>query len=391
VLSSDQVEPWRPLYVDFEEPSVYDLDLRCEGTCAPELEQPEHPVFVAPDVNTPTGPMEELSARAREQGWADRLQVGAVPAHASMQRRAEHLRRGLSGMLERMADRESSRAAVRLNVLAHAMAGLDASLLLSGDKYNAADCGARNNVCRGPDGVGPCCTDASGQAVPCCPDGVPWRERIASLTVSNLPHCGSPFADWALERLSGGRVRTRLQRTLFDLFGLDSRRDRQDLVQTLYTMAQAYCTDAGRSKLQPPHPARNYDWTCATTPDTPCPSGPPEADHRPVRAGDGRWRLPAPDRRATLFEWSSQSCLTGTCGQVLDPALSLAFEIGQTRGKGNGLVKPPQGGHAPAGIFMGSLPESHALRHPDAPSPARTRQRTRWTMHWITQLARSGY
>lgn len=391
---------FRTTAYDFDETSTYDLEVRwvrADGetpgaarAVGSSTTATRWPVYFAHGFNSSAAvwaPVLE-ALRAQDARWQTRARAGDVPPFEPVEVRAEALRRHLTAML-RDLPAESGERFQRINVVAHSMGGLDTRFLIGSSRYNE-QCGAL------------ACTDAQGRAEPCCPsdrDGnpVPWRERIASVTTLSTPHCGSTFADLGLSLLSQAWLEWGVELVLEKYFGLDEA-GRDAMRRTIFALSTQYCRETMAPSFPLAEPSRRYDWACATGQESCESAAAPQPVDAPVRDG-GSYRLPAPAPRATVYSWGSQSCVTGNCGDILDPGLLIPYlRVKSQEGVNDGVVSTQS---ARFGIFMGIRPNDHfhwnrteqggggglrawlfgVKREPPA----------RFYQYWLGELARAGY
>jgi hypothetical protein len=406
-------------FIDFDETSTYGIAIACSGTCAPPpaartrsgitpvaLERPlRHPLYLAHgfnsngDVFTPL--VEMLRADPRWDGW---VRAASVPGFEPLEQRTEQLRRNLAAYLR---DLEASGVMpapgdsyLRLNVIAHSMGGLDTRYLVGHERYNGSECHTRRE-CTAADGTPEACcaADASGRAIP-------WSSRIAALTTMSTPHCGSSFASWGLRRLDGRLLGWAFEKAMKKIFGLAPDTDGARLRATLRSLSQEFCSEVMTPDFPAPDPDRIYDWACMTGQER-CEGPGRSIAAGSIAAGDapradpdrpGRFLLPAPGDRPTVFAWTSQSCITGSCGDTITPSLMFSFAVVHAEeGANDGLVAIDSGRF---GIFMGLRNNDHfgwttlEGRTPGflgrlfgaKPEPA-----SRWYEYWLDELRLAGY
>ncbi|MFN3197447.1 MAG: esterase/lipase family protein [Bradymonadia bacterium] len=420
---------YRPLHIDVDESSLYDLKVTCEGTCSPKSQITKYPIYLAHGFNTSrvswTYFIDSLANDDRWQstvffddaadedqdGWKEPhgwVYADSVPGYQPVPVRAEHLRRNMTDFLARLkADNippAANEAYMRLNVIAHSMGGLDNRFLLNHPKYNNDQC-HQVQMCA-PDDAAPnsqyCCTDADGEPEACCltdDDGVviQWRDRVVSVTTLSTPHCGSSFASWGMRQLNRDFLNWAFRKVVKLVMGL-SPEDTQALIDTFYALSVEYCEDVMSAHLEPV-PERKYTWQCAQDSTCRAELGLDEAD-LPSTDANGQPKLPAPTRRGpTFFSWSAQSCVTGSCGDTLATELLLPFRIVRdNEGENDGVVATES---SIFGIWMGTRANDH-FRWTQL-KPSSMGRFTRWLFgvpdepvldwhfYWLDTLSRSGY
>jgi hypothetical protein len=392
---------FRSLFIDFDEPSTYNIKVKCEGDCAPQTTGPtKYPIYFAHGFNSEKETWAPLLEYLREQNpeFANWTWAADVPGFEPVANRAEQLRRNLETYLANLSDKGVGPAAgesyIRLNIFGHSMGGLDSRYLTGHEKYNSADC-HQNNAC----------TDAEGNPESCCStdangNPVPWKNRIASITSLSTPHEGSSFADWGVDTLEKGLVDKAFRLVVKKFMGLDTKEQQNEVKECLYNLSKAFAADV-MAPTFPPHANRNYYWDCAIgkkncrSDAIPTNSDLPIADYGQK---DG-FLLPPPDDVTTLFAWSSNACISGTCGSVVDPALMLPFRIVKKReGKNDGVVAIDA---AKFGIYMGNRANDHfhwsrfkfsgVSKLTMKLFGVKQEPLGLFYVHWIDKLSRSGY
>lgn len=417
---SDLVRVYRPLHVDFDEPSTYGVRVECKGECAPEARPTRYPVYFAHGFNSSAHSWVRLFPRIAElEGWKDLvrfddpndedgdewrepygwLYAASVPGFEPVPRRADALRRNLEVFLARLETEgfapPGSEPFMRLNIVAHSMGGLDSRYLAGHDKYNHERCDEALTC-----GDAPCCTDAAGDAVACCPTdrnghAIQWRHRIVSITTLSTPHCGSSFASWGVRQLESGFGNWAFRRVARYVFGRKTDEEVAQLADTLYALSNEYCHDV-MSAIPAPIGERIYDWQCAI--DEECAAR--ELDGMSLPVSDGETKvLPGPAKLPTIFSWASKTCFSGSCGDTVDAELLFPFKLVVDReGPNDGVVATQS---AQFGIFMGIRANDHfrwtRLR---GSGPARLvnwlfgvkpEPVFEWYGYWLEMLRRAGY
>jgi len=151
-------------------------------------------------------------------------------------------------------------------------------------------------------------------------------------------------------------------------------------------------------KFPVPDPSRSYAWDCAIGRVAGC-KAPPGSD-LPVWSG-GEPSLPGPKPGLpTIFSWAGTTCVTGSCGDLVDPGLLPAYAIVKAReGDNDGVVSVKS---AAFGIFMGVMPHDHfdwtRTTGPSASEKAsawlfgvRKEPAERFHVHWLERLRAAGY
>jgi pimeloyl-ACP methyl ester carboxylesterase len=346
--------------------------------------RPRHGFNSSAEVWTPV--LEAL--RASDPRWADWAGAASVPGFQPVAERAEQLRRNLTAFLAGRAP-VSGEPFLKLNVVAHSMGGLDSRYLVGAPRYNER-CGDL------------ACTSAEGTPEPCCPADanghpVPWRDRVVSITTLSTPHCGSSFADAGVRWLQNGLVDFAFRKVTARYFGLDAA-GQDSMRRTFFALSQQYCRETMGPSFPAPSPGRSYDWACATGEES-CSAPPIAPEDGPVAVAGGRAQLPRPSATPTIFSWASLSCVTGTCGDILDPGLLLPhLTVRSAEGDNDGVVSARS---ARFGIFMGIRSNDHfhwnRLTYSSgtgflsklfgvAHEPV-----DRWYSFWLAELARAGY
>lgn len=354
-LVSAEVRGFKPTFYDPGETSSYELDVVCNDGCAPrpasKLSSTKYPVYYAHGFNS------------SKLTWAHLLSthVGVVPgmpgwfgaenvdAFSPVALRAEQLRRNLHALLVKTEADEgvvNGERFLRVNVVAHSMGGLDTRYLIGAPKYNAACASSQ-------------CTDANGNPESCCPppdvDGhrTTWAQRVASATTLSTPHCGSSFADLGVKALNNQLVHRGFEVVARKLFGLDDA-GRALLEKTMFALSQQFCREQMAPGFPEPNAARVYDFECANGHDCHLPQG----AETPPSDGHGGWLLPPPKPNVpTVFSWSGVTCMTGTCGDIVDAALLPSYLwVKGHEGDNDGVVSITS---AHFGIYMGALPFDH--------------------------------
>jgi pimeloyl-ACP methyl ester carboxylesterase len=383
---------------DFDETSTYGLEVRwvrsdgetvgAARAVGSSSTATRWPVYFAHGFNSSAAVWTPVidALRAQDATWQRWARAGDVPPFEPVDVRAEVLRRHLTALL-RDAPAANGERFQRINVVAHSMGGLDMRFLMGSPRYNE-ECGAL------------ACTDARGQPEACCPsdrDGrpVPWRERIASVTTLSTPHCGSSFADLGVSLLAHSWIEFGVELVLEKYFGLDQA-GREAMRRTVFALSTEYCRQTMMPSFPLPEPSRRYDWACATGQES-CASAAPAPADAPVREA-GSHRLPSPTARATVFSWASQSCVTGNCGDALDPGLLVSYlRVKSQEGVNDGVVSTQS---ARFGIFMGIRANDHFHWNRTEEGGgglrawlfgARREPPARFHQHWLGELARAGY
>ena len=375
VVADEAAVSFRPTFYDPTEASTYDLEVTCEAGCGDLASRaagqalgigpglPRYPVYFGHGFNSSAEAWHNVleALRASDPRWNEWADAQNVPPFEPVKYRAEALRRNLLSFLDRLrAANAQTRAAMadpRFNLISHSKGGLDARVLMHQAEWNGENCGE------------PLCEDAQGNAQSCCPldaqgHGVPWSRAIASVTTLSTPHGGSSFADWGARLLAGGGkfVNGAFRLVASKVFGLDEAGTVR-MRQTFTALSRKYSSMVIQRYVQLPTPTRSYDWGCATRGGCAGFAAPPAAD-APVRdaAADGGYRLPAPLATATVFSWGATTCITGGCGDIVDPSLLLPFrhvkdkETGCDTGRNDGVVSTCS---ARFGIFMGIRSNDH--------------------------------
>ena len=133
--------------------------------------------------------------------------------------------------------------------------------------------------------------------------------------------------------------------------------DANSLEDTLYALSQAFCADTMGPDFPALNPRRSYIWECATgNADCGEPMDSGQYD-LPVETSNGKYRLPPPEQTATIFSWSSVSCISGSCGSIVDPTLIWSYSmINNDEGDNDGVVSLKS---ANFGIHIGSKAADH--------------------------------
>ncbi len=353
-LLAEHSRGFKPTFYDPGERSTYELAVFCDDGCAPpppeRLDATKYPVYYAHGFNSSKLTWEDLLTNHVRHipgmhGWSD---AEDVEAFSPVQVRAETLRRNLRQVI---LDTEASEGVpagerfLRVNVVAHSMGGLDTRFLIGHPKYNA-ECAMS------------VCTDANGQPDSCCAppdlDGktTTWAQRVVSLTTLSTPHCGSSFADLGVRVLKNGTVNAGFQLVAKKFLGLDEA-GAEMLEKTLFALSQQFCAEFMGPSFPAPNPARVYDFTCVESGDCTLPVG----AEAPVRRG-GALELPPPSPTTpTVFSFAGVTCVTGSCGDIVDPGLLPSYTyVKHKEGDNDGIVSVAS---AKFGIYMGMLPHDH--------------------------------
>lgn len=395
-------ESYKPLFIDPSEPSTYSLEVTCSENCMPtpvdRVHMTKYPVYFAHGFNSNSDTWKSvLGFLGQVQGFRDHATAASVPGFEPVEIRADRLRQKLGAFIRSMEEGSPlpNGERMRINVVAHSMGGLDARVLVSSPQYNE-ECKALACV----DVV-----DASGKTekVSCCApsdrDGTPtmWRDRIASLTTLSTPHAGSSFASWGLRQLDDGTFGPSFKLVAERFFGLDDG-GYDGLKKTLGSLSTEQ-GDARHDALPIPNASRDYSWACATGVER-C-SVPSGAD-LPKKGEGGRYVLPGPTDRPTIFSWAAMACATGGCGNVLDPALLLPYSVMLDAGekKNDGVVGVDR---ARFGIYMGTIPADHFDWTTTESNTSSGKRALEWTFGiknepierfhqtWLERLAQAGY
>jgi triacylglycerol esterase/lipase EstA (alpha/beta hydrolase family) len=347
---------FKPTYYDPGESSTYEIEVSCLGGCLPkkpsQLAPTKFPVYFAHGFNSSKAVWASLLADHLDKipGFASFRFAESVDPFRPIPDRAEQLRRNLQKVIlevEQTQGAPDGEPFVRVNVMAHSMGGLDSRYLVGHPRYNE-DCAVSQ------------CTDANGQPESCCPplgpDGsaTTWRERVASITTMSTPHCGSSFASWGLQLLKGNWINAAFKLVATKYFGMDQA-GQTTLIGTFAALSNEYCTDFMQPKMPVPDPKRSYSWACATGMEGDCTK--PTGVDAPAWSGNA-WLLPGPKQGLpTVFSWAGVSCVTGSCGDIVDPGLMVPFlKVRAAEGDNDGVVAVSS---ARFGIFMGTLPHDH--------------------------------
>jgi hypothetical protein len=386
------IRAFRATALDIDETSLYDIEARCEGNCAPSAAPTRYPVYLAHGFNSSKEVWEDVTTRvvagdARWRGW---IGAQSVPAFEPVWRRAGQLRRNLSGFLTELEERgvepPDGESFQRLNVIAHSMGGLDCRILIGDPRYNNSRCHELLE-----------CTNDSGQPEACCEAdargrAIPWRERIASVTTLSTPHHGSSFADLGVDLLERDSVDWAFRKAARYILGLDTEEEQQYLRDTLFTLSNRFSEETMTPDYPPLQPARVYSFGCGANDDS-C-----EIPENADLPRDGV-PLPRPNELATFFGWASESCVTGSCGSIVDPGLALSYAVVKRReGASDGVVATKS---ARFGIYMGVRANDHFhwnrfsfAQIVDIAARAfgiRREPIDRFYTHWLGTLSRSGY
>ena len=350
-------ESYKPLFIDPAEPSTYSLEVSCRENCAPTPVErgrmTKYPVYFAHGFNSSRETWDGVRDYLRQvPGFGDRSTAASVPAFEPTDQRTDRLRQRLSTFIGFMTEAAPiAGESMRVNVIAHSMGGLDTRTLISSPRFNEQ---CESAVCEDVD-------DKTGKTskVNCCAPAEAgrstfWRDRIVSVTTLSTPHRGSSFASWAMSQLKDEASLGPTLKLVADRFfglgdaGFDSFRKTIDAL----SMERG---DEREGLLTPPNPRRVYTWACATQQER-C-ATPAEVDG-PVKAEGGRFSLPGPNDKPTVFSWAAMACTTGGCGTVLDPMLLLPYSVmaAADEKKNDGVVGVER---ARYGIFMGVMPADH--------------------------------
>jgi triacylglycerol lipase len=350
------VKGFKPTFFDPGETSLYDLEVTCLAGCQPEkpaqLAPTKHPVYFAHGFNSSKQVWAALLADHLDKipGFKWFRFAENVDGFKPVPDRAEQLRRNLQEALLAVELAQGAPAGepfTRINVIAHSMGGLDSRYLVGHARYNE-QCEVSQ------------CAGANGAPESCCPppapDGTPttWRERVASITTLSTPHCGSSFASWGVQLLQGSWINAAFKMVAERYFGLDVA-GQEKLVGTFQALSKEYCSEFMQPSMPVPDPKRSYDWACATGTEGGC--SPLTGEDAPSWGGS-RWLLPAPKAGVpTVFSWAGVTCVTGSCGDIVDPGLLPAYmKVRAQEGDNDGVVATAS---ARFGIFMGVLPHDH--------------------------------
>jgi pimeloyl-ACP methyl ester carboxylesterase len=383
----------KPTFLDFDETSTYDLDVRCSGNCGrPAAPMPtRYPVYFAHGFNSTSHAWDDVLASLRQGDarWNTWATAGSVPGYEPVPPRAAQLRRNLKHFLAQFAPPDGE-SIMRVNIVAHSMGGLDSRYLVSAPEYNRDDCNQRTE-----------CTDDEGNAEPCCPSdplgrAIPWRDRVASVTTLSTPHGGSAFADEGNRLLESSVIDIAFRLVAKKFFGFERDDQREELRQTIDALSQTY-SETQMARFGVPIPSRNYSWACAIGKESCDMSAVGSAD-RPV-GGSGTFRLPPPTDRPTFFSWAGESCISGTCGDMLDPGLLLPYGIVKQHEGANDGVVSIQSAHF--GIFMGVRSNDHfhwnrigaagIVHHLTKLFGITQDPADHFHLYWLNELQRGGY
>lgn len=319
----------KPTFYDPGESSKYSLTVQCLDNCdratGVPRSTPRNPVYYAHGFNASKESWAPLFSKfaAKLRGFTTVARAESVAPFRPTEDRSDDLRRQLTSFIR---EQEAARGgeSVRINVVAHSMGGLDTRHLLSNPKYNER-CGELACVDRTYDAKG---NVALEKKVTCCapPDRsgrTMWRDRIVSLTTLSTPHQGSAFADWGLDKMA--RAGHFLDALTAKALGLDAAGVTL-FKSTLSSLSRPYGTSI-QMTLPVPNDRRAYSWACATGAEA---CSVPAGAELPRRVRDGnqvRYLLPSPTSSPTVFSWSAVSCVTGACGDIVDPGLLLPYGI----------------------------------------------------------------
>lgn len=378
---ADHAHGFKPTFYEPGETSTYDLEVHCASGCAPpppeRLSATKYPVYYAHGFNSSKLTWEDLLTHHVRgipgmTGWS---QAEDVEAFSPVEIRAETLRRNLTQVLRDTEAREGipeGERFLKVNIVAHSMGGLDSRYLIGHDKYNAR-CSEFS------------CTDADGNDESCCAppdiDGNPttWAERVVSLTTLSTPHCGSSFADLGFNVLQNRIVHAGFELVAKKFLGLDEA-GAELLERTLFALSQQFCADFMSPSFPPPNPERVYTWQ------------------------GGEDVLPPPTQTPTVFSFAGVTCVTGSCGDIVDPGLLPSYAyVKNQEGLNDGIVSEES---ARFGIYMGVLPHDHFDWTRTAQEArlekwggrlagwlfgVRKEPAARFHLHWLDRLREAGY
>lgn len=350
-------ESFKPLFIDPLDPSTYSLEVSCAENCMPtpvdRARMTKYPVYYAHGFNSSRETWSSvLEWLGRVPGFRDHSSAESVPAFEPIEVRANRLRQKLASFVRTMEESAPmANERMRVNVVAHSMGGLDARALISSPKFNdqcrQSECEDIVDEKTGAKQKTTCCAPSDANGEPTM-----WRDRIASVTTLSTPHRGSSFASWGLDQLkSGFGASLRLVAERF--FGLDAG-GYDGFKRTLEALSTQQ-GDEREKDLPAPNAARVYTWACATGQER---CAMPAGSDAPTKGADGRFLLPPPSARPTIFSFAGVSCVTGGCGSVLDPTLILPSSVLANAGekKNDGVVGIDR---ARYGIFMGVVALDH--------------------------------
>jgi pimeloyl-ACP methyl ester carboxylesterase len=386
------IHAYRATALDIDETSLYDIEASCEGDCAPSAAPTRYPVYLAHGFNSSREVWDDVTTRvvAGDERWRGWIGAQSVPAFEPVWRRARQLRRNLSDFLDELEKRgvepPAGESFQRLNVIAHSMGGLDCRILIGDPRYNDPQCHEVFECASDTGEPEACCdADAEGRAIP-------WRERIASVTTLSTPHRGSSFADLGVDLLEKDSVDWAFRKAARYILGLDTEAEQQYLRETLYTLSNGFSEETMTPDYPPIQPDRVYSFGC-TTENESCEI--PENADLPLDDDP----LPRPNELTTFFGWASESCVTGSCGSIVDPGLVLSYAVVKGReGASDGVVATNS---ARFGIYMGIRANDHFhwnrlsfAQVVDIAARAfgiRREPVDRFYTHWLGTLSRSGY